>query len=147
MEPRRRKRDSRDDILRDGETMRVPMIMRDGIDEWKRDVMHRHFVDTTTQPTVDTINTHLPASVTDAFGGAAGLNRPGARYLVAGGRTVDHARLVTAAHMRAEAYQQYDERDANAWRGTAEVQDGPLTVQDAYRAYDEQDAEAWRKGK
>ena len=56
--------------------------------------------------------------VVDAFGGTAGLNRPGARCLAAGHRTVDHAVLTTLAAMRDEAYQAYDLEAQNAWRKT-----------------------------
>jgi hypothetical protein len=101
------------------------------------------------------INTSLSPTVVDAFGGTEGLNRPGARYLVAGRRTVDHAVLTTLAAMRDEAYRAYDQEAQNAWRANNNLECAPehkseaLPSMDAreaaYAAYDKEMAEAWRK--
>ena len=141
------KRKRRDDILKDGETLTVKMMMRDSADAWRQG-MHEHFVaQGAPQLTLDTINASNPATVVDAYGGTEGLSRPGARYLLAGTRGTDHARLVTAAHLRAEAYNTYDQEMGERWRGEAHVQDAPQSVADAYRDYDLTDAEAYLKGK
>ena len=50
------------------------------------------------------INTSTPPMIVDAFGGIEGLNRPGARYVVVGHWTVDHAVLTTLAATHDEAY-------------------------------------------
>jgi hypothetical protein len=65
----------------------------------------------------------------------------GARYLVAGHRTTDHARLVTLA-----AYKTYDEETQNAWRGSAPTDAAPTrdTVEAAYANYDREMSGAWR---
>jgi hypothetical protein len=98
------------------------------------------------------IDTDTPMQVVDAYGGTEGLNRPGARYLVAGHRSTDHAKLVTAAAMRDEAYRQRELEDGERWRGGETPQ--PATDagdvdprQAAYDAYDREMAEAWRKGR
>ena len=140
------KRKRRHDILKDGETLTVKMMMRDAADAWRQD-MHEHFVaQGAPQPTIDEISTTNPAAVVDAYGGVEGLSRPGARYLTAGHRPTDHARVVTCMTMAADAYRKYDERDAAAWKGEAAVQDAPQTVEQAYAAYDAEMAERWRKG-
>ena len=93
------------------------------------------------------ITTNFPPMIVDAFGGTEGLNRPGARYLVAGHRTVDHAVLTTLAAMREEAYKAYDLEAQNAWRGNALTDAAPTldTVEAAYADYDREMSDAWRK--
>jgi hypothetical protein len=63
------------------------------------------------------VTTSPSPMVVDAFGGVEGLNRPGARYLAAGHRTVDHAVMTTLEAMREEAYRAYYEEAQNAWCG------------------------------
>jgi hypothetical protein len=76
-----------DDILRDGERISVPLLM---CDEWRRD-MHAHL-----HPR-EHYDATAPAQVVDGFGNSGlALSKPGARYLVAGSKSEDHARLVTA---------------------------------------------------
>ena len=93
------------------------------------------------------INTSTTPMIVDAFGGAEGLNRPGARYLAAGHRTVDHAVMTTLAAMRDEAYKLYDQEAQNAWRGNGLTDTVPTldTVEAAYAVYDKEMAEAWKK--
>jgi hypothetical protein len=92
------------------------------------------------------INASTPPMVVDAFGGTEGLNRPGARYLVAGHPTVDHAVMTTLAAMRDEAYKLYDEEAQNAWRGNAPTGATPTrdTVEQAYLDYDREMSEAYK---
>ena len=92
--------------------------------------------------------------IVDAFGGTEGLNRPGARYLVAGHRTVDHAVLTTLAAMREEAYRAYDAEAQNAWHGDnnldgCDTDPSPVmdAVEQAYAEYDREMAEAWRNAR
>jgi hypothetical protein len=95
--------DGDDDVLRDGQTMRVPLMMRDadGLTDLRRSVCD-HF---------------SPAMVVDAFGDAGGgLHRPGSRYLVAGAGTVDHAKQVMADHLRREARDEYVAALQSAWK-------------------------------
>jgi hypothetical protein len=93
--------------------------------------------------------------VVDAFGGTAGLNRPGARCLAAGHGTVGHAVQVTLAAMREEAYRLYDQEAQNAWRGNNKLEWVPDcktdalpavdALEQAYAEYDQMMAEAWKK--
>lgn len=141
-------------VLKDGYSLRVPMYMRDSALEWRNE-MHSHFLaeDTARRSGIsdDTvfITTSNPPMVVDAFGGTEGLNRPGARYLVAGGRTTEHARLATAAAMRDEAYKMYDGEAQNAWRGNASTDTAPMrdTVEQAYLDYDREMSDAWRNAR
>jgi hypothetical protein len=120
--------DSHTGALKDGRSVRVSMMTRDALPPPSPGAIVMYDV----PPQEDTfvINTSSPPMVVDAFGGTEGLNRPGARYLVAGPRTVDHAVMTTLAAMRdrglpslrsggAErlAWQCADRRHANAGRG------------------------------
>ena len=59
-----------------------------------------------------------PARVVDSLGNdGLALCKPGARHLTAGAGTGDHARLVTADHMRREARDQYVADLQDAWKG------------------------------
>jgi hypothetical protein len=90
-------------ILRDGEHLRVPMMMRDWAEPANAGI---------------TITTHSPVTVVDDFGNSGlALQQPGYRYLHAGHRTVDHALLVTREAMRAEARADYIRRTCDAWKG------------------------------
>ena len=89
--------------------------------------------------------------IVNSFGTTDGLNKPGFRYLKFDERSADHARPVTLDAMRQEAYRDYDERAANAWRRDATPdaprQDGAPTQdarEAAYAAYDFEQASAWR---
>src|SRR5262245_22207001 len=87
--------------------------------------------------------TDAAAVVVDAFGDSgAGLHRPGARYLHAGHRTVDHAVQTTLAAMRDEAYRSAESEASNAWKGSndREIVAKPITGDaraDSYEAYDD----------
>jgi hypothetical protein len=82
--------DDDDDILRDGETLRVRMTMMDSA-----------------------LSDRL--RVTDAAGSAVGLNRPGFR-LLRGGNAGDQLARDRLAEMRSEAYRLADEANVNAWK-------------------------------
>jgi hypothetical protein len=114
-------------LLKDGRSVRVPMMMRDhdaGLTELQRSVRD-HFA---------------PVTIVDSFGDSGlALHKPGARYLIAGAGTGDHARLVTADHMRREARDQYIAELQDAWKGNntkdrevARVYDTGDAVRDAY---------------
>jgi hypothetical protein len=113
--------DSRTGALKDGRSVRVSMMMRDAVPPPSRGAIVMY--DVPPQRDALVIKTSLPLMVVDAFGGTEGLNRTGARYLVAGHRTVDHAVQVTLAAMRDEAYKAYDEEAQNAWRGIVPTRD------------------------
>ena len=107
----KRQYDTDDDLidergfLRDGGSIRVPMMMRDsddGLTTLQRSVRD-HFA---------------PARVVDSLGNdGLALCKPGARHLTAAAGTGDHARLVTADHMRREARDQYVADLQDAWKG------------------------------
>jgi hypothetical protein len=60
------------------------------------------------------------AKVTDAFGGSAGLHRPGARLPAPRpARTTDHAVQVTLQKLAADAFDEAQRADANAWQQPA----------------------------
>jgi hypothetical protein len=64
------------------------------------------------------ITSDAAALVVDAFGDSgAGLHRPGARYLHAGHRTLDHATQVTLAEARSQAQALADAEATHAWKG------------------------------
>ena len=114
-------------LLKDRRSVRVPMMMRDsadGLTDLQRSVRD-HFA---------------PARVVDAFGDAVlACISPGARYLVAGAGTVDHADQVMRDHMRREARDQYIADLQDAWKGNntndrevARVHNTGDAVRDAY---------------
>jgi hypothetical protein len=147
--------DSRTGLLKDGRSDRVSMMMRDAVPPPSAGATVMY--DVPPQRDALVINTSTPPMVVDAFGGTEGLNRPGARYLAAGHRTVDHAVQVTLAAMRDEAYKAYDEEAQNAWRGNNKLEFVPDRKTDvlpatdareaAYRDYDREMSEAWRNAR
>jgi hypothetical protein len=75
-------------ILKDGERYRVPLQFMDSLQRKIRS----HFAD------------EAPMHIVDAFGDSGlALHKPGARYAVAGSRTVDHATAVTRETNRRKA--------------------------------------------
>ena len=136
--------DSRTGALKDGRSVRVSMMMRDAVPPPSPSALVMY--DVPPQRDALVINTSSPPRVVDAFGSTEGLNRPGARYLIAGHRTVDHAVLTTLALMRDEAYKAYDQESQNVWRGNALTDVVPTgdTVEAAYADYDREMSEAWR---
>ena len=89
-------------ILRDGERYRVPLTM---MDEMQKDIRE--------QITADT----APLHVVDAAGNAGlALNKPGARYLTAGKKTQDWARIVTANVQRDQAKAEMINDMQTAWQ-------------------------------
>jgi len=137
--------DSRTGLLKDGRSVRVSMMMRDAVPPPGPGA--RVMYDVPPQRDTLVIATSSPPMVVDAFGSVEGLNRPGARYLVAGHGTVEQAVLTTLAAMREEAYKAYDLEAQNAWRGNESTDAAPMldTVEAAYAAYDREMSDAWRK--
>jgi hypothetical protein len=89
-------------ILKDKRSVRVPMMMRDGLTDLQRSVW----------------DATAPLRVVDAFGnGGLALSKPGARYLTAGTCTPERAALVMRDHLRREARDQYIAELQNAWKG------------------------------
>ena len=135
--------DSRTGALKDGRSVRVSMMTRDALPPPSPGAIVMY--DLPPQRDARAINTSNPPMVVDAFGGTEGLNRPGARYLAAGHRTVDHAVQTTLAAIRDEAYRAYDEEAQNAWRGSAPTDAAPTRdTETAYADYDREMSEAWR---
>ena len=87
-------------ILRDGHTLRVPLMMCDSL---QRSVA-----------LADANN--APMHVVDGQGSTDGLNRPGSRHLIAGKRTTDWARIVTANIQRDQARDQMINDMQTAWQ-------------------------------
>jgi hypothetical protein len=139
-------------MLKDGDSLRVPLYMKDGTpmdDGFSRAIVDSYKRGRSGAEDKLVIDTSAPPMVVDAFGGVEGLNRPGARYLAAGHRTVDHAVMTTLAAMRDEAYKAYDEEAQNAWRGRAPT-DATRTrdsAEQAYLDYDREMSEAWRNAR
>ncbi len=109
--------DSRTGALKDGRSVRVSMMTRDALPPPSPGAIVMYDLPPQRDGLVS--NANSPPMLVDAFGGTEGLNRPGARYLVAGHGTVDHAVVTTLAAMRDEAYKAYDEDAQNAWRGNS----------------------------
>ena len=133
-------------LLRDGESFRVPMIMRDSANAWRND-MHAHFL------AQDSVR-GSKALVTDGSSDPLALHRPGWRY------STDASARMTADASKQAAYAEADRRDANAWRGETGTTDpfidqreGDLCTnrqrrvdarEQAYLDYDREQAERWR---
>ena len=89
-------------VLKDGRSVRISMMRDSDLTELQRSVRD-HFA---------------PVTMVDSFGDSGlALHKPGARYLIAGTGTGDHARLVTADHVRREARDQYVADLQDAWKG------------------------------
>lgn len=140
-------------LLKDGHRIRVGMMMRDAGYGW-RAKMHKHFQAQDGGGEL-VINTSAPPMVVDAFGGTEGLNRPGARYLATGSRGAGHAVQVTLAHLRDEAYAEYDRHDSEAWRQPArDAVCVPMnnnnktdSMADVYAAYDAEMSQQYLKAR
>jgi hypothetical protein len=93
-------------ILKDGERYRVPLQFMDSL---QREI-RSHFAD------------EAPMHIVDAFGDSGlALHKPGARYAVAGSRTIDHASAVTRETNRRQAYADSVEAATSAWKqGTSD---------------------------
>ena len=88
-------------VLKNKRSVRVPMMMRDGLSDLQRSVR----------------DATAPLRVVEAFGNSGlALSRPGARYLTAGTRTRDHAALVMRDHLRREARDEYVAALQSAWK-------------------------------
>ena len=105
----KRQHDTDDDLfderglLKDKRSVRVPMMMRDGLTDLQRSVR----------------DATAPLRVVDAFGnGGLALNKPGSRYLLAGKHTPDHAALVMRDHERRQTRDEYVQQLCDAWKGT-----------------------------
>jgi hypothetical protein len=115
--------DDDDDVLRDGQTLRVGMMMRDGLSPLQRTVVEDKAA--------------RGVTVVDGLGRPAG-HRPGACYLRTVPHTVDHAVAVTQEHLRLEAYADSIRELCDAWKGNtndrevARVHDTGDPVADAW---------------
>jgi hypothetical protein len=140
---RRRRRDDDDVVVRDGEAVRVPMMLTDAqlaeLPEWQRDVVlkwrARRAADAygayparggATEGGVphesdDAIATTLPAIVVDAFGDSGeGLQRPGFRYLHAGLKSLDHAVRAVRTMERQQALADSIRDLGDSWKAGAD---------------------------
>ena len=91
-----------DGVLRDGQTLRVGMMMRDGLSPLQRAVAEDKAA--------------RGVTVVDGLGRPAG-HRPGACYLRTVPHTVDHAVAVTQEHLRLEAHADSIRELCDAWKG------------------------------
>jgi hypothetical protein len=146
---RRKPKSNDSEVVKDGDRVRVPLMLRDGeparlsdaqldaLPGWQRDAILAHrarvAVDASARAArafSDEIATDTPATVVDAFGGdGLALRRPGARYLHAGLKSTDHALHAVRAMQRQEAYLQAKQDLQDAWRHPARdaERDGPIT--------------------
>ena len=130
--------ENEDAILRDGQSLRVPLDLRDG--STNPDL-------TPTQRGKAMYQTEDAVARRFGLSDALQLHRPGFR------RVTDAAALERAQ----VAYAAYDAADANAWRGNSSVKPpAPRTEEprlttdaraEAYRLYDEEQSNAWRSRK
>jgi len=137
-------------ILRDGEFLHVPMMMRDGSMGHLSPVQRAVVVDSAARGLHTNFDgrNNTRVRVVDGLGRPAG-HRPGAVYLSADAGTTEHAVRVTADAMRHEARDQYEHELTDAWRGSErhEIEVKPLTGDsrvDAYLSYQEDVQNRWR---
>jgi hypothetical protein len=124
--------DDDDDILKDGQTLRVPMIMRDGAPN--RDLTPLQLEIARASRQRDAQQNHM--TVVDALGRSDQLHlrRPGARYAVHDAGSNEHAMQQTLRAMRDEAYRSVEAEASNAWKGSNReiaIPDG-INIYDAY---------------
>jgi hypothetical protein len=153
MTKRNRRLDDDDDhrLLRDGEFLSVPMMMRDGSPNGDLSPVQRAVVLDSAARGLHTNfdgRNNTRVRVVDGLGRPAG-HRPGAVYLSADAGTTEHAVRVTADAMRHEAGDQYEHELTDAWRGSErhEIEVKPLTGDsrvDAYLSYQEDVQNRWR---
>jgi hypothetical protein len=150
------------DILKDGQTLRVPMIMRDGAPN--RDLTPLQLEIARASRQRDAQQNHM--TVVDALGRSDQLHlrRPGARYFSADGHGVEHAVQQTLRAMRGQMYDDIKEEVSNRWRtpsqppsaypvegrsdAKSDAKSDAMPVTDtreaAYEAYDAWLRDAWR---
>jgi hypothetical protein len=156
-ETKRRYDHDGDDIIRDGEVLRVPMFAMDSLSPVQQAIARKSL------------------NVTDGSGSTVGLHRPGFRIAMADVRrkktvhydpkgrlrgyseteieTEEDEEWQTSDTMRDAAYEHYERELTTAWQGnrphtdTAErtCPDGEAT-QDHYAAYDAWVGSQWRRG-
>jgi hypothetical protein len=124
-------------ILKDGERLRVSMMMRDSMSPLQRAIAQDNHETGRDKILRDAIEIKTAPMVTDAFGDSgAGLHRPGYRFGHMQRTVVD------------QAYQQHDQEESRRWQGSA--REIPVKVitgdarMDAYLAREEHDTNAWR---
>ena len=114
--------DDDETIIRDGESVYVPMVLMDEMQRKARDVLRRE--------------TSPQARVVDAFGRPAGFAR---------GYCFDTD--PTAAAAREQAQHEYEDRLTSAWRGTHAPQQAARvsgSSEEAHKAYEDWLTNAWR---
>ena len=118
---------NKDRILRDGETMTVKMFMKDG----------------SPNPGFTQVQRAIAATRAAMQSFDAAMHRPGFRYGAAapptGDAAADAAAAAAAVVARDAAYSDYEHRQSNAWRGTADAKLPPAGSYPASEA-DEGDA-------
>jgi hypothetical protein len=135
---RRQYDDEGDDIIKDGEHVRVPMMLCDG---FQRDVA-QHYA--------------RPVHVVDAFGMSAGRKRGYCFPNTSSGELRDAA--IDARDQADQAYADLVNRDQNAWRRNVNVADkeeaeeaaklSPTDARDsAFAELEKRSANAWRGGR
>ena len=145
--------DDDDDILKDGQTLRVPMIMRDGAPN--RDLTPLQLEIARASRQRDAQQNHM--TVVDALGRSDQLHlrRPGARYAVYDAGSNEHAVQQTLRAMRDEAYAFASADASNAWKKGGNREIGmsldSASITDAreraYEDYQNYISNAWRAGR
>jgi hypothetical protein len=143
-----------DTILRDGQRLRVPLMMRDGITPNPALSARQRAIAASRQR--DAQQDHM--TVVDALGRSDQLHlrRLGARYFAADGSRVEHATQQTLRAMRGQMYDDIKEEVSNRWRTPSQppsaypvdAKSDAMPVTDsreaAYEAHDAWLRDAWR---
>jgi hypothetical protein len=138
-----------DDILKDGQTLRVPMMMRDGSPN--RDLTPLQLEIARASRQRDAQQNHM--TVVDALGRSSQfyLSCPGPRYAVHDAGSNEHAIQQTLRAMRDEAYRSVEAEASNAWKGSnreigMSLDSASITDarERAYADYDTYISNAWR---
>ena len=145
--------DDTDTILRDGQRLRVPLMMRDGITPNPALSEKQRAIAASRQR--DAQQNHM--TVVDALGRSDQLHlrRPGARYFAADGRGVEHSVQQTLRAMRDEAYASASADASNAWKKGGDREIGmsldSASITDAreraHEDYQNYISNAWRAGR
>jgi hypothetical protein len=102
-------------VLRDGAATRVSLFMCDGAINPELSPTQIAVAQAQARNDGVCIATDAKPTIVDAMGGTAGLTRPGARYSVAGHKTIDHAQQVTQRAVLDELYRQHDQDEAERY--------------------------------
>jgi hypothetical protein len=152
---------SKDGILKSGFSISTPMTAMDAVqkdiakDALSSTVKYQkgklsHTVESDDPDSDDEVDDAAPTTLsdgTDVVDHRPGFRRPATHA----SDSVEFAEQMTRSALLQDAYDQQDARDANAWKGGADLSGGDPksrtdSAEDAYRAYDEAAATQYLKG-